>query len=287
MRFVPAALQAHLDEGATTLCHCWKLTRKDGHTLGFTDHDRPVAFDGITFEPQAGFEPGTLESATGLAIDNIELLGALTSDLITDTALESGAFDGAEIDMLLVNWADPAQRVLLFRGSIGETQRGALSFRAELRGLAHRLDQPMGRAFERRCDAELGDARCRVMLTTSRGSVTHIDAAGALTVSGFEDATSGDFDQGLLRWISGANAGTAQPIRRHADSTLQLWTPPPHPPQADDLFDVSPGCDKRFETCRTRYNNVINFRGFPHMPGDDWVTRYPGSTEPNDGEPLG
>ena len=61
MRFIPAALQAHLDEGATTLCHSWKLTRKDGHTLGFTDHDRPLAFDGITFEPQAGFEPGTLE----------------------------------------------------------------------------------------------------------------------------------------------------------------------------------------------------------------------------------
>jgi len=50
---------------------------------------------------------------------------------------------------------------------------------------------------------------------------------------------------------------------------------------------VTAGCDKRFDTCRNRFNNAVNFRGFPHIPGNDFVIRYAVEGEPgNDGGSL-
>ena len=42
-----------------------------------------------------------------------------------------------------------------------------------------------------------------------------------------------------------------------------------------DAFTVTAGCDKRFATCRARFANAENFRGFPHIPGNDFVIALP------------
>lgn len=284
MRHIPAALQAHLDSGATTLCHAWAMTLRDTTRLGFTDHDRPLTFDGLTFTPASGLDSGALQSATGLAPDNLEVIGALSDEAITEADLERGRFDDAEVDIFRVNWRDPAQRVLLFRGSLGETTRGTLAFTAELRSMAHRLDQPQGRAYLRRCDAELGDARCGVTLTPAPGTVTAIASHGTLTVEGLAAGTS--YTHGILTWTSGANSGHASPIRDQSGETLTLWQPPPDPIAPGDSFTATMGCDKRFETCRSRFDNTLRFRGFPHMPGDDFITSYPRQGGQNDGSVL-
>ena len=41
-------------------------------------------------------------------------------------------------------------------------------------------------------------------------------------------------------------------------------------------------CDQRFATCRDVFSNTANFRGFPHIPGTDFVLSGPASTG-NDG----
>jgi uncharacterized phage protein (TIGR02218 family) len=57
-------------------------------------------------------------------------------------------------------------------------------------------------------------------------------------------------------------------------SVLTLWTALPAAPAPGDQFQVAAGCDKRFSTCRDRFANAASFRGFPHMPGADYVVRY-------------
>lgn len=52
---------------------------------------------------------------------------------------------------------------------------------------------------------------------------------------------------------------------------------------AGDRFRVVAGCDKSADTCRAKFANFLNFRGFPHLPGDDWVTAYPKDGQINDG----
>ncbi|KSB88727.1 hypothetical protein AS593_20040 [Caulobacter vibrioides] len=42
-------------------------------------------------------------------------------------------------------------------------------------------------------------------------------------------------------------------------------------------------CDRRWATCREVFSNAANFRGFPSLPGEDFVTLYPAEGEANDG----
>ena len=64
---------------------------------------------------------------------------------------------------------------------------------------------------------------------------------------------------------------------RSAGPLLTLREPPHWVPAAGDLVELHEGCDKAFATCRARFANAVNFRGEPHLPGMDLLTRYPGA----------
>ncbi|GMG81239.1 DUF2163 domain-containing protein [Paralimibaculum aggregatum] len=293
MRALPPALAASLAAGVTTLARAWAVTRRDGVTLGFTDHDRPLAFDGIAFEAASGLTASTVEQGLGLAPDSHTVEGALQSAAIRDIDLEAGLYDGAEIRLWLVDWQDPASRVLLSRGQIGEIRRGSHAFEAEVLGLAERLNQPHGRAWLTGCDARLGDARCGVDLEQpayrGSGSVTAVIAPETVEVAGLEGFASRWFDRGRLAWSSGANAAQPGRVKLHRAAgavRVTLWAAPAAPIQPGDAFEIRAGCDKAAATCREKFANLMNFRGFPFMPGDDWTTTYPNSGEAHDGGSL-
>lgn len=294
MKAVPAALQAHLDTGATTLAWCWKLTRSDAQVFGFTDHDRDLAFDGTTYEAATGFTTTEIRAVTGLAVDNLDVSGALRSDRLNEKDLAAGLFDDAAIEVWRVNWADTSQRLLMLKGSIGEVRRGRLSFNAEVRGLAHYLQQERGRLYQFGCDATLGDARCGIDLSafTAAGEVAVVRDQRTFVVAGPVTSFAADhFTRGLLTWTSGANAGRSMEVKRHSKAgdtiVIELWQRMSENAAVGDDFSVSAGCDKQLSTCKAKFDNVINFRGFPHMPGNDFVTSYPNSDDPvKDGSSL-
>src|SRR5690606_1082664 len=143
---------------------CWKITRADGVSFGFTDHDRPLAFGGTDYEPESGLSASEIRAGSDLSGDSQDAGGALTSDRITETDILDGRWDDALVEVWRVNWAAPNQRVLIRRGAIGELRRGRLSFVAEMRSMAHVLGQTVGRVYQGTCDAALGDGRCRVDL---------------------------------------------------------------------------------------------------------------------------
>lgn len=283
MKILPPALRAHLGGAATTLCWCWKLTRGDGVRLGFTDHDRELAFDGVTYEAGSGFTASEIRDAAGLGVDDLEAGGALSSGRLDEAELAAGLFDGAAVEIWRVNWTDVAQRVLMRKGSLGEVRRGPAAFTAEVRGLAHHLNQENGRLFQYACDAELGDARCGIDAGSppwrAAGAVVSPAAPWRFTASGLQDHGAGPFVGGLLTWTSGLNAGARFEVKNHAlaedagAAIVELWRPAPRAIAPGDAFTVAAGCDKRFATCRDRFANAVNFRGFPHMPGNDFVIR--------------
>jgi uncharacterized phage protein (TIGR02218 family) len=282
MKTLPAGLQAHLDSGATTLCWCWRLTRRDGAKLGFTDHDRDLVFDGTTFEAAAGFTASEIRDAVGLSVDNLEVESALTSDQLNEEHLAAGLYDDARVEIFRVNWQAPEQRVLMRTGSLGEVCRAGASFRAEVRGLAHYLQQPKGRLFQYTCDADLGDARCGVNLGAGNyrgtGTIAAVISARGFTATGLDGFADGWFTRGLVTFTSGANVGRAIEVKRHTKRdgvvTIELWQEPAQAPIAGETFTVAAGCDKQLATCRAKFSHTVNFRGFPHMPGNDFVTSY-------------
>jgi uncharacterized phage protein (TIGR02218 family) len=167
-------------------------------------------------------------------------------------------------------------------GSLGEVSRTGVSFRAEVRGLAHYLQQPRGRLFQFGCDADVGDARCGIDLASASyrgaGSISGVMSARSFTVTGLAGFADGWFTRGLFTFTSGANTGRAIEVKRHTAQggavTVELWQEPAHMPSIGTTLTVTAGCDKQFSTCRAKFANSVNFRGFPHMPGNDFVTSY-------------
>jgi uncharacterized phage protein (TIGR02218 family) len=280
-------MQAHLDGGATTLCWCWHLTRGDGVAQGFTDHDRDLSFDGVACRAVSGFTASQIESGLGLAVDNLTLSGALSSATLNEADLAAGLYDNAALRIWRVNWAAPDQRVLMRTGTLGEVTRSGNAFQAEIRGLAQALNQPTGRVFGHLCDADLGDARCGIAVSATGGVVVTAHDNRRFSVGGLDGFSTGWFSGGKLTFADGANAGRAMEIKRHAISggivTLELWQAMSEPVAAGDGFTVTPGCDKQFTTCKGKFSNAVNFRGFPFMPGNDAVLAAPAAGQPMDG----
>ncbi len=288
MRDVPTALAAELQSGATTLCRCWKAVRRDGVTLGFTDHDRDIAFGGVTFAAQTGLDAAEAEATLGLAVGGGEVSGALASAGISAADIRRGLWDGASIETWLVDWRDVSRRMLLDASDIGEIRRSGEMFTAEVRGLAHQLDQTAGRRYAARCDATLGDQRCGVDLTQPSRRVVRVIASlpDAQTVAfpapaGF---AAGAFTRGTLRFDLGPNAGLVVPVMSHTRAggidAIALWAPPPEAMANGHQITLTVGCDGAFETCRDRFANAVNFRGFPHIPGNDHLLQYARQGEP-------
>jgi len=287
MRTIPPNLAAHMAEGATTLCHCWRLVRRDGQSFGFTDHDRDLTFGGTLFAARSGLEAAEATAELGFVVGGGDVAGALTSAGITEDDIASGFYDDASVETWLVNWSDVEERLLLDIGSIGEIRRSDGGFVAEVRGLMHRYDEERGRLFRATCSADLGDAKCGVNLSSSAysdtGAVTRTDGFLGIAASGIGFA-DGWCTGGKLTWTGGDNAGISVEIKVHrainGTDEFDLWQRAPQPIRIGDTFRVTAGCDKTHATCRRKFKNVANFRGFPHMPGNDFIIRMPQQGEP-------
>ena len=275
MRHVPATLAARLNSGATTLCQVWRLTRRDGAVQGFTDHDRDLVIDGVTFAARCGFEAAEIEQGLGLAATSSDVAGALSGEALAEADLANGLYDGARVERWLVDWSDPSQRLLRDAHDLGEVRRTQNAFTVELRAPTHVLDQEVGRLYSGVCAAEFADARCGLAATAWRAATSVL--AGS-TASRLRLAPTGLSADALASGVVTLSGGASRRLRSCAliAGALEaaLWTPLAAAPQVGTGATLTAGCDKRFETCRDRFANAVNFRGFPHIPGADYVLRY-------------
>lgn len=282
MRELPQDLVAHLKSGVTTLCWCWKLTTRSGSVLGFTDHDRDVVFDNVIYEAATGFNASEVQESVGLNVDNLEVTGAITSDRLTEEHLAAGVYDDAQVDIYRVNWSNVDARVLLRSASLGEVTNAGNLFSAEVRGLSHYLQQKKGRVFQYQCDADLGDGRCGVSLSGSTfkasGNILEINSDRRFTVDGLSGYERGWFNRGLFSLAGASFGGFSSEVKAHGkadgDVWIELWSPAPSSIEIGSTFSVTAGCDKTIQTCRQKFSNALNYRGFPDMPGNDFVTSF-------------
>lgn len=280
MKTFSAALQAHLDGRETTMCYCWRLTRNDGEVQGFTDHDRDLVFDSTTFHAATGFTASVIEQSLGLSVDNLNVDSALSDETINELDLAVGRYDGALVELFWVNWSDVTQRYLMSKGNIGEVKREQTAFSAELRSLTQKTQQRTGRTYQRYCDAILGDTRCAVNVEALTENAT---IGTVLDTRTFKCSLSNSiafyYALGKLRFTSGPNADMEFEVKYHrgtgSGSEIELWTVPPFDISATHAFRIYPGCPKDMGTCASKFSNITRFRGFPHIPGNDAITKYP------------
>ncbi len=294
MRVLDIGLAAHLAQSETTLATCWKLVRGDGVVLGFTDHDGVLSFGGTDFVPAHGLDGGEVPARLGAQVETAEVLGVLSADGITEDDILLGRYDGAVVETWRVNWADVSQRVRLRSDTIGEIVREDGVFRAELRSAQQGLNATRGRIYQGLCDAVVGDARCGVTLTGPEflgfATVTALEDDHRIVVTGLGGFAEGWFGFGSALWTDGRRVGLRDGVVTHqrmaAGDVLAFGVAVGDWVVLGDTLEVTAGCDRRFATCREKFANAVNFRGFPHIPGSDYVLRHPRNGDALDGRAV-
>jgi len=294
MKTLDPAFATHIATGATTMATCWRLRRGDGFVLGFTDHDVALSFDGTDFLPSRGLDGGEESTKLGAQVDTTEVVGILASDAITEDDILLGRYDGALVETFRVNWRDVSVRDLVRRSTIGEITRADGRFTAELRSGQQALNVAKGRLYQSLCDARLGDARCGILLTDPRyradATVTAIRDRYRVAFDGLAGFDEGWFGFGGATWSSGRRQGVADQVMSHSRiggvDILQFGAPVGDWLAAGDAATITAGCDRRFSSCKVKFANALNFRGFPHIPGNDFVLSYPKAGSALDGAPL-
>ena len=267
-----------MSDRLSTLALCWLVERRDGVTLALTDHDRDLYRAGIIYRAAPGMTPSAVVRAEGLDADTMEARGALHAAAISASDLDAGRWDGARVAMSAVGWSDAdAVPVALGEGTIGEVEVRDGAFSAELRGAAARLERAVTEATSPECRAELGDRRCRVAMAGRRRFARVVGSKGAVLTLDAGEPGAGAYGEGRLRWFEGANCGLESAILDSDGVGVTLRAAPPFAVEPGTLVEVSEGCDKRMATCAARFNNAVNFRGEPYLPGMDLLTRYPGA----------
>ncbi len=259
----------------TTACLCWRLVRADGVALGFATHDRDLLIDGLVYRAAPGMLPSAVSVSDGFDADTVDVKGALSSDAITAADLKAGRWDGAALTIFMTDWEAPGAEILhVARGTLGEVSVQGEAFEAELRGPTAALDAAVVEQTSPTCRASLGDKRCRVDMAGRVRLARVVETDGSALTLDLAEPVAGAFGFGRLRWIGGANSGLASAVRGSEGAVVTLREPPVFAPVAGDLVELSEGCDRRFETCVARFGNAVNFRGEPHLPGNDLLMRY-------------
>lgn len=282
MKTIPAHIQAQLDQDVNTLVWCAKIVRGDGVELGFTEHDTVLNIGGLDYMPTAGVNLTAFASSSTLAVDNAEVTAFFDSDLITEADLLGGAYDDAALTVFMVDWSDPNNGlVVISDGTLGEVATTDLAFKCEFRSLAQRLQQTIGRRVGIECDVDqVGDFRCGVDMTpfTHDTTVTVLNNQRHFFID-LPGTDVGYLTGGTLTFTNVDERNTQKVFMIQSwDSATQavyLTTGGVDEIQVGDTLTVTAGCDKRTTTCQTKYNNYVNFQGFPHVPGRDSVLERP------------
>ena len=286
MRSLPLAMTAKWRAGVTHFARGWRLIRQDGVVLAATEHDRDLVAAGTTFKAAFSLHEHPVEAELSLSPGHAALSGALALAGMDEADIKLGLWDQARVEAYLIDWQEPELFLPLWSGFVQRIVCHGSQFELSIETLEPAMSQTVGRVYSRTCDANLGDTRCRVDLSDPRfrATVTILSVASdrALTVVPVEGLDLTAFGGGLLRIMSGPAAGLLRPIQQVETQVgacaIKLAQPMLLLPAPGDQLSLNLGCDKQFATCHRRFDNGLNFRGMPTLPGDATMVKGPSPT---------
>ena len=268
-----------LDNQVCTTAWCWRIARQDGVVMGFTSYDQDITFNGVIYKACTGFAPTAVATSNDMSVDNLDSEGILTDDGITAEDLRAGVYNNAHIEVFVVNYKNLKDEIFMVRrGTIGEIKYGKNCFTAAIRGLMQAYQSKAGKTCQKSCRTILGSPLCKVNLSayTVNGNVTTVNSATSFGAN----LTQPDsyFDYGEITWLTGKNTGLKQDVKHStSDGRIILFLPMPFIPALGDAFCIVAGCDANASTCKSRFNNLVNFRAEPYVMGNSYAVSYPSS----------
>lgn len=283
MKSIGGTLDTHISGEVTSIATRLLITRTDGYQIAFTSHPYDISVGGTTYKAVGGETPTNIESSADLAVDNLDVIAIVDDEALQEDELVAGFYDYATIEIAEFNYQDPAMGSIILRtGTLGEHSMVQGKVRVELRGVMQPLQQTIGRVYQKRCDADVYDSRCAVNTASfiQSGAVISSATRYTFTTSGLPNG-SGWYNNAKLVWTTGANSGRGMEVKRStiaaSITTVEFHFAMPFTIVAGDTFAVPAGCDLTRSICISKFNNIVNFRGFPDLPTRDAVLEYPDS----------
>jgi uncharacterized phage protein (TIGR02218 family) len=287
MRTLSAGLEAHLAGQAHTRCTMLRLDLRDGTSIGITDHDQDLTYTGVggslVYSAGSGILPSDVSLSVGLDADNYEVTGPI-GDVVTLPGILGKRFNRARARLFVVNWSDLTQgHAAIMWGKVSTARVEGDRFVLEVRSAVDAYNQTIGRVMTPICTADFGDAQCKMTRTEFVTTVTAAASNFLFTVdiTGMPDIS---FAYGDVAFNSGALAGGDEIEIFSFDpdtGVVELLAPLADVPEAGDDLALYNGCSKlrmaddiTVPTC-LGYDNVINFRGWPEVPGSDIYLKQP------------
>lgn len=311
IKTIPAGLWAHYQLPGTTLCNLLRIQLRDGTVAGLTNLDIDFPYDDgageVTYSSTIGMNTFPMETSAGVEVDNSEAMLLMPdSGPFSGVSIDAGVLDYGQYKVYRLNWADTSDgHDLVDAGTVGiAKQRDRIAAVLELRSRAQQLKMRYGRLDSLTCRWKFGSAGggsgCSGILGCGfdaeslwqNHSVAAVGAEDDLSftcnstpaVNGPNGALS--FAPGLVRWLTGNNAGRTSEVEIATDADITLWLPTERAIQVGDTFQIRPDCDFTWETCRDSYDNQDNFGGEPKIPvsdeGSQSIPNYSGIWTPSD-----
>lgn len=273
MRTIPANLYADIQDG--TICNIVKITLQDGTIYGYTDFDSNLVVGGVTYIPSPGLQKVRMTLTPNSEVSNQELASAWVDAPEED--LLAGKFDSANIDVSWVSWKNPGYgQFVIFSGKLGEISWSDVGFKADIFSNMKDLEQNIGEVFTANCRHTLYSVDtpgligfCGVnpaSFTDSGHIIAVVKNRWKFQINVVKDA--GFYSGGKVTFTSGPNNGLSFSVKNHEGQNVELYLPTSFPISVNDTFTISAGCDKTISTCKSKFNNIVNFGGFPHIQPD-------------------
>lgn len=274
MKNISPNLQNHLNSKVTTLATCIKITTKDGANKGYTTLDSNLIIDGLLYSANSGFSANSFLDENYAKNANANFLIGISSNDITQEDLLSGKYEGALIEIFIVNYLSLADgKINLRQGALGKFALNKNNkdgfFEAEIYGVSKKLENVYGKIYSPNCRANFGDSKCGINLQNHKTSTTISSVIS--NTEFFVSSTSflsGEFDFGFVQFSSG---NKMEINKCYLGGKITLMLPVSFIINVGDSVDIFKGCNKSVQMCSERYANIINFRAEPYVPGIDKI----------------
>lgn len=255
----------------------YTITLQNGSVLRFTDYDVSIVIGGNTFLADSIVLDRTkIKNATGLEVNELTIT-AYSTNVVTIGGIpflkfcEQGGLDGALVKLERCFMAEvtdtSAGSVTLFSGRVATVDVTRSKATITVKAWTELLNAQMPRnLIQPSCVHTLYDGGCKLIKAAFGVASVVADGSSQSQLLCALAQVSGYFDLGTIGFTSGANNGLTRSVKSYTVGVINLSFPLPSAPAPGDAFTVFPGCDKTQATCTNKFNNLVNFRGFPYVP---------------------
>jgi uncharacterized phage protein (TIGR02218 family) len=262
--------------------YAMRIECRNGAIIRVVEYPYDVEMGGVWYRADTGFQFSGVESGTNFSPGVVDLTSFLgVSPEITLASIQSGIFDKAMVYLFCTDWANPVEdEEAIAKLLFGKTSISDNKYTTECMTLIDLLNASVGEGHSATCTLVFGGQEyggCKVDLAplTVTGSVTSV-TNGYVFADSARAEVDDYFGAGSVWFTTGPNAGVPpQRVKSYtaAGGIITVTEPFPFPPQLGDLYTMIPGCRKRLQDCRDKWDNVARRRGFDFVPGSRMLNK--------------